>query len=1138
MKNYHTIHFFLKEVSQKIISMMKLSCIISIISILNVGATAYSKTTGVSAQMTNITEKSDIISVETLKQGIAVTGIILDGNGDPIPGVNVVIKGTSTGGVTDIDGRYSISVPSSSSVLVFSFVGYETQELLVGDKRILDIVLNESAQALGEVVVTALGMSRDKKALGYAMTELKGVDIARANVANPINGLQGKVAGVQINMGNSGPQSAQRIIIRGNSTLRENNQPIFVVDGIIIDNELNQKGETVGMQDFGNDLKNLNSDDFETVSVLKGAAATALYGSRAANGVILITTKKGKKGEGIGVDVSHTQTWEVVYKFPDFQNEYGTGVLPAWPLNPDGSDSRNVAAGRSFGPKFDGQPFRVDGVDLIYSAKEDNLKQMYKTGRYINTNVAIHGGDEKGTFRFSYSNLQSEGVTINNEYDRNSFSLNATRQISRFIEAESGFVYATSKTRNPTFQGGSRNPVYDFAYSVPREYDTEYWMNNYKSANGDGYNPGDPYGYSANLFEFLENNYYEKLDNIRGYLNLNFNLTHWLKASLKGDLNKVFVNRENQVLATGQTNYDGAKYEINDRRKDQYKVTAMLSAFHDFDNELSISGSAAVERWDTKSAYHNTVSTNGLRNPGQFDMTNSTAPATTTVRDNTDRKRINSIYAFVNMSYKNQLYLDLTGRNDWSSALIYKNGGGTVSYFYPSISSSWIFSETFRSSLPEFISFSKLRASYAIVGNDCEPYLTTATGFYKFSNTFVNPNDGRNYPYYEFDSNSLPNLALKPEKQHSVELGLDMRFLQNRAGFDFAWYRTNTKNQIMQLAMASETGVGSRWINAGNMQNTGIEIQLNGTPIRTNDWEWNLMVNFTKNWNKVIELTDGISKYKIGSGTADTEAWATVGGAYGDIYTNYAYARDDQGRKLLNESGGWQRAGKSTLIGSLQPDFLGGFSSTLSYKAFSLNIVADARFGGDIYSSSYGYGTSSGTLKSTLFGRDQEHGGLMRIDKKDPNGNRTVYDGMIPDGVFAPNTVVKIGEDNSIDISGKTYKEAMDLGAKDGPVAAHDYYDNLASWTNGIREEFIVDCSWVAIREIALWWNMPKKWSTKLYMQNVNIGLVVRNVGYLYNSLPNNIHPEGLASNKSWEYSESGGAVYSRNIGFSVNVSF
>jgi len=1065
-----------------------------------------------------------------------VTGKITDDYGEVI-GASIAVKGTNTGTISDLNGNFSIEV-SDGQVLIFSFTGYVPQEITINGQTTLNVQMVEDAKALDEVVVTALGMSREKKGLAYAMTEIKGDEIARVNSPNPINGLQGKVAGVQIDMGSSGPQSSNRIIIRGNSSLSPNNQPIFVIDGIIIDNPVTGSTQWGAQMDFGNDIKNLNADDFESMSVLKGAAATALYGSRAANGVIMITTKKGKAGEGIGVSVSHSMTWDKVYGFMDMQDQFGPGANSAWPVNADGSINRTATTGRHFGPRYDGQLYTqsssitANSEDFYYKVAKNNIKDMYQTGAYMNTNVAVQGGDDKGAFRIYYSHLESNGITLNNGYDRNSINLNVSRNITKFLNVESGVTYVVSDTKNPTRQGGGGSPLYDFMYSVPRTFNTAYWLKNYKNENGDGWNAKSPY-YTSSLFNMLENNTTQKENNMRGYVNATLKFTDWLSLKLMGNMNRLNTLREWKVLANGRSNYDGAEYRFNKTEKNQYQLTAMLTARHQF-NDFGVSGSAAVEQWDTRSSYYNAGTRGGLRRPGVFELSNSVQtinPAD--IRMDVDRKRINSIYAFVNLDWKSQVFLDITGRNDWSSALIYPDGSGNVSYFYPSIGGSWIASETLREQLPSAISFAKLRASYAIVGSDCNPYLTNI-GFYKLDGdnpTYTNPNTGTTEPHYVFDAEELRNMNLKPEKQHSIELGLDMRFLNNRLGFDLTWYKTNTKNQILALSIPQESGLNRRWVNAGNIQNSGIELLLNGTPIENREWRWDVSLNITRNTNKIVELIEGVEQYQIEGGGMDLQGYATVGGAYGDIYTNYAYSRNEKGEILVRPDGGWTRAGKPTKVGNIQPKLLGGFNTTLSYKNISLNVILDGRFGGHIVSGTYNYGMDRGVLAGSLYGRDESLGGLPR--EYVSNGQTlTSNDGMIPEGVFADETVI-----NGVDVSGMSYEEAYRQGLVQ-PISASQYYSNKFSWASGIREASVHKLSFIALREISLNWALPKKWVNAAYIQKVNVGLICRNVGYLYNSLPDNIHPEGLSTNRSYEFYESGGQPYNRSYGFNINVTF
>ncbi len=908
-----------------------------------------------------------------------IKGIVLDELGEPVIGANLVLKSDpSIGTITGMDGDFILTVPSSAT-LVVSYIGYIPQEVDVKGQSELKIVLKEDAQALSEVVVTALGMTRDKKALGYAMTELKGDDLLKSNNVNPVNALQGKVAGVQINMGTAGPQSSQRILIRGNTSMSGNNQPIFVIDGIIIDNDVTKTGDK-NDRDFGNDIKNLNSDDFETVSILKGAAATALYGSRASNGVILITTKRGKKGEGLGISFSHTQQWESVYSYPKLQNQFGMGTYPLWPVDKNGNEVRSIEPGRNFGPAYDYKPYTVSQIyDGIHQPYEDNLKEMYRTGHFVNTNVAISGGTDQSTFRFSFSNLQNDGISLKNSMTRNSLSLNATQDISKYVTAEAGFSYVNSDAKNPTYQGGDKSPIYDFSYSVPRDYDTRYWKKNYWSVARDGWNGDDPFGYSATLFDYLENDEIQNEENYRGYLNVNFNLTDWLKLVVKGDMNRLYKSYEKKTLATEKDGFRGAEYRLNESQKLQYKLTAMLTAQKKFNN-FSISGSIGAERFNEDQSFHNSKTNNGLRIPGVFELNNSIDPPTTEAYSRTKQKRINSVYGFINMDWEGQVFLDVTGRNDWSSTLRYLDGSGNVSYFYPSVSTSWLITETFKEKLPSSISFAKIRASYAIVGKDCDPYLITNPGTYIYFNSFKDTYFGSGtYPYFDFANKNLGALDLKPEKQHAIEFGVDYRMFNNRIGIDLAYYKTNTKNQILALPTSEETGVSYRIINAGNIQNQGIEILLSATPVQTRDLVWDITLSYTKNRNKIKELYHGVTRYQLGTSSIETDAWATVGGAYGDIYSSAAFKRDEAtGEKLLNSAGAWLRSGTSEKIGSMQPDFLGGFTSNLQWKGFNLGMIIDARFGGDILSASYNYGMSSGRLMSSLPGRTEDLGGLKR----------------------------------------------------------------------------------------------------------------------------------------------------------------
>ncbi|MDR0331919.1 MAG: SusC/RagA family TonB-linked outer membrane protein [Dysgonamonadaceae bacterium] len=1066
-----------------------------------------------------------------------VRGTVVDEYGDPVIGATVQIRGTTQGTATDLDGVFTLSAPANG-MLVVSYVGYTVQEVPVSAN--MHITLVPDSEMLDELVVTALGMARDRRALGYAITEISGENIIRSSVTNPVNALQGRVAGVQINMGAAGPQSSQRILIRGNTSLSPNSQPIFIIDGVLVDNDVTATGGWAD-RDFGNALKNLNSDDFESVTVLKGAAATALYGSRASNGVILITTKRGSKSQGLGINFSHTQQWDHIYRFPSFQNEFGTGTIPVWDLDNDRRDIRvRTNTPVSFGPRFDGLEYTAsnpNGADYrgIYRAYEDNVRAMYQTGRFVNTNVAVSGGTETGAFRFSYSNLQQTGLTLNNEFTRNNFALTASQNIGSIVTASAGFTYTQSEGRNPTFQGDRFSPMYDFSYNIPRLYDAHYWRNNYWNANRDGWSTDDPWGMTSRFFEFLENNQIQREENYRGNIDLGFKLTDWLRFNMRGTMNRSYIKFENKQLANannpeGTQNFGGSFYRLNERQNLQYSGLGMFTATHTF-GDFYVSASAGAERWHQDQAINNSWTDGGLLVPGLFQLSNSVRNARTEAFAPINQRRINSVFGFINTSWRDQIYLDITGRNDWSSTLRYVDGTGNVSYFYPSFSTSWIATESLRGRLPQAISFAKLRASYAIVGKDADPYLITDPGSYTnlFGLDDTKFNTGR-YPVLDFlrhnDSYNLGASNLKPELQHAIEFGLDARFFNHRLGIDATYYKTNTYNQILLLPMPQETGVDNRVINAGNIQNQGVEILLTGTVIRRKNLEWDLGLNFTRNRNKIVDLHAGVPMFRL-LGGSDVASWATVGGTYGDLYSNFAFLRDDDGNKLLNAGGQFIRSGTNEKIGNSLPSFLGGFTSDVRWKNLSFTAVIDSRFGGDIWSGSFNYGMERGQLQSSLRGRPG-HGGLERT----LTDGRTVFDGMIPDGVYRQGSII-----GGRDVSGMSYQEAYDAGIVPA-MAASTYYSNLYSWGSGIREASVQKLTWVALRELSVNYDLPQTITSRLHIQNAAVGITMRNVGYLYNSLPDRIHPEGLRSNHSAEFQESGGNVYSRSIGMRLNLTF
>ena len=1109
--------------------------------------------------------------VKITQQSETATGTVVDAMG-PVIGASVVVKGTTNGVITDFDGNFSIPNVKKGDILQISFVGYTTQEVAWNGSP-LNITLVEDTQQLEEVVVTALGMKRSTKALGYAMTEMKGEDL-NANVVNPVSALQGKVAGVDISSGDGGLFGSSKILIRGASTLGKNNQPIYVVDGVILDNGIKDGDAdwSTNDTDWGNELKNLNPDDFETVSVLKGAAATALYGSRGLNGAVVITTKSGKGGKkGLGVNFSQTIGIDHVYGGPDFQNERGGGYFAgagtykssgniqdtdSFYLNADGERSLIWGDYYNWGPKFDGQPIEyVDYTKVPYSAIPDNFTDSYDDGFNTNTNISVQGSNEKTSFYTSLSYKYATGNTPNNSFDRLSFLAKASHKLHDKVELEAGISFANS---NPK-QGGDTNFGERFIDGTwSRMYDSRYWRSRYKGAHGGLANSayGDEYGNAPGRsiwWSVYENEYTQKETTVRPSLKLTADILDWLKFTAEGNYNYYYKRNESKELGNGYQN-EGGKYAIGQYQKEQTNLNAAFSWNKQL-NDFNVTGFLRGEY------YHNfeqamSMNTNGgLIVPGQYFITNSKNTPGYSAKISGE-KTILSIAGQLSLSWKDQFFFDVTGRNDWSSAMVYADATGNYSFFYPSVSGSWLIHETFRGKLPEWISFAKVRGSWAQVGNDTSAYLiNTAYSLKTSTNAYGNAYglviDGTSY-----------SKNLKPERKNSWEVGLDFRFLANRIGIDATYYKENTKDQIMPIAVPNVSGLSSQYINAGNIQNSGVEIALNTTPIENKDWTWDLNFTYTKNSSKIVELHPDAAEYITLNGM---EAYgnfriasvAKVGGEYGLLLSDATPNYDEKtGLPILElasyesrKSVYYSRSGVVKEVGSIQPDFLGSINTSLRYKDFTLRVSTDMRFGG--YQALYGshYGTAYGYLKNSLKGTSPEHGGITFTSIWD---NKTYTDGVIPEAIMPGGATISIpgthldADGNEVQNTytiaegGELYADLVERGIVDPQHASSwNYWNN--SWGRASvtkNNDWFHEVNYIALREISLSWRMPQAWAGKIGASNINLTVAGRNLGYLYNSLPNNFHPEALRGTAAGQFMSRAVNPYVANYTFTINASF
>ncbi len=1106
----------------------------------------------------------NLIALSVFSQNLTVSGTVTDDTGTSVIGATVIVVGdASKGTVTDFDGNYTLTNVPSDASLQFSYVGMTTQVVPVNGRTRIDVVMAADTELLDEVVVTALGMKREQKALGYAMKEFKGDELI-TNVINPVTALQGKIAGVEISQSDGGMFGSSKILIRGASTLGKNNQPIYVVDGVILDNSIASAGDADwndAANDYGNELKNLNPEDFATISVLKGAAATALYGSRGLNGAVVITTKSGQARQGLGIQVSQTFGTDYVYKQPDLQNEYGDGAISSYVdygatkpgggyytfdnqrqfmLNADGKPTHMGGwQGMGFGPKFDGSQIEYyDKIYTPYEAVKNNFKDTYNLGFNSNTNVAISGGNDRTTFYTSLGYLFSQGTLPNNDFKRITLLSKASHNITDRVNLEATLSFANSMPRNAQPNIGEKYIDGTF----PRAYDPDYLKDKYKGAHGGlaSTSYGDEYGSIPGKdiwWRIYENDYRRKETSVRPGLILSWELTDWLDWMTEGNYNYYYTHDESKELGSGYAN-EGGYYSMSQFTKEQTNFNTMLNAMQNF-GDWTLGGFVRGEYYNNKEQYNRLWTNGGLIVPGQYFVNNS--------KENVGydgfiggQKRMYSIASQFSASWNDQVFMDVTGRNDWSSSLVYSDGHGTYSYFYPSVSGSWLLHNTF--DLPEWVSFMKVRGSWAQVGNDTAPYIIN-TAYSMATSTTVN---GKTY------SLELPNTVydtnLKPERKNAWEVGLDWRFLDNRINLDMAYYKENTYNQIMSIAVPYVSGISNQFVNAGNIQNQGVELALSTVPYTSRDLEWTLDFTYTKNENKIISLHENVANYILLDGSVDYGNYrigsvAKVGESYGILMSDSKKAIDEKtGLPLLNWSDTrrfayYKRSGKAEIVGSLVPDFLGSVATGLRYKNWNLRASMDMRFGGTVASYGSRYGTAYGYTAATLKYSAPEYGGLTWTSKYD---NMTYSDGLIPEGVLGGGTNIKQADGTTYTVAegGETYQSLYEKG-KVEPVHASAWHYFTNSWGQGvINDNWVSELNYIALREVTLSYKVPQTFAQRMGATHLNLSLTGRNLGYLLNNMPNGENPESVRGTSVSEFRVRTFSPFTANYMLTVNIGF
>ena len=1098
-----------------------------------------------------------------LPESIVIKGKVTNDKGEPLAGATVRVKGEKIGTATDADGAFSIKVPLHS-ILVISSVGYESKEVAAEKEETLVIQLALGNKAIEEVVITGFGESRVKRSLGYSVTQISGDQIREANAVNPIVALQGMVPGLQVQPGVGGPSATPRFLIRGSASLNPyGNTPLVVVDGVILDDQsvLPNNGQ-FGGADFGNILKDINPDDIESLSVLKGGAVTALYGSRAANGVILIKTKRGYKSKGIGVSFAHSDYVDHPYKTLDLQNQFGSGIGTSdWDTLSTGQLKLDPSTyGISFGPAITGQSF-LDPSGQVIKNSATNPMLLYRNGVTDNTNVALNAAGDHTTFRLSYSNLSANGISPNNELKRNSVQLRVTDNLDDKILVDASASYVQSGSWNPALQGNSSG-LYALSYDVARNFNLPYWIGHIVDPINGGQNTNDVSGLVQNLlYPLYENNQYLIEDNFRGSVQTTVHILPWM--DFQGNVNANIYNR-NENTDTRGTNpgFSGAAYSTYGSILDQFRYNGSLF----FKKTLSKDWLATLQAGGevfTSTNKGSSASTNGTILPDVYRLSNSQKqPTVTEVAPNSSQ--ISSLFYQGSFQYKGMYFLNYYGRNDWNSTLVYNDGHGTYSYFYPGVDLAWIFTDAIPH-FPTVFNYGKLRFSYDQNGNGTDPY-TANTGAYNTPGPYIS-SSGASVNPFGYSSNTLPNQHLIPERSSKFEAGLEFKMLHNRLGADITFYTQNTKDQIINFSVPITSGVSSALLNGGMVRNRGLEIMLTGSPVKTKNFTWNSQFNYTLNRNKVISLPLGANYQQLAGGVG-IRTIAVAGGDYGLLVGQYAYARyqatDASGKNIASPLNGqhvitadasgtfpsYQQAvnygttpnTQEPVIGSTLPSFLGSWQNSFTYKQFTLSIFLDSRFGGLEYSNTIEYGTQNGNLKSSLYGRTNALGGVTYTPL--PNsasyfgtGTAARNDGVVLQGVFQKGTNT-LGQDNQMhNVGGMTFAAAYKAGLVQ-PIDAPDYYIQTYGYFQGIREAATFKEDWIVVRDISLGYDLPAKWATKMKMNGLRAIVSVRNPFYLLNSAQDKVNPDNQNDTGSGNAFDAGGIPYIRTYGFAINGNF
>ncbi len=1041
-----------------------------------------------------------------------VTGTVKGDDGEALIGATVAVKGASTGARTDIDGKYRVEVPAGADVLVFRYTGYKTEEITLGISSVVDVVL-VSGLELGETVVTALGVSREQKSLAYAVQQLDGSQLVQARDANVVNSLSGKIAGVNVVSSSGNVGASSRIVIRGNTSINGDNQPLFVVNGIPMDNRSQGAGNTQsGGVDFGNAIQDINPDDIASITVLKGPNASALYGSRGANGVILITTKTGAGAKkGLGISYTGDVGFSSPFRLPSYQNKFGQGV--GFQFNyVDGTGSGLYdGTDESWGPAFDASLSQQDGIDndgdgqvdeagegetydqftganMPWVARPDNINNIFDTGINLTNSVAITAAGDNMHGRFSFTNLDQKGMVPNTDLKRNTFNFGFGMKMSEKLSLDGNITYTATRSNNRPGIGYDGDNILQQTIWAGRQVDWEYLRANYNNRDADGRVVNWNHNYQNNPFYTLyKNTKPQRRDRTNGYVAVTYELLPWLKVMGRTGTDYYSDNREIRFEKETNTQPNGylqtQAYTFQETNSD-----LLFTADKYFSDNFSITATVGAVRRDSR--YQGSEQTaNALVVPGLFNFAN--ADGAINVNQFVNKLRVNSVLGSVSLGFWNFLYLDASARNDWSSTLPAENR----SYFYPAANVSVVLSE--KISIPG-INFLKVRGGYARAGKDTDPY--------RLLPVYAANNPWGGTPSFTIPG-SLPNNQLKPERANSIEAGLEVQAFSNRVRLDVTYYNTDNINQIIGLNVSSTTGYTNRIVNAGTINNNGIEVQLGLTPVRTNNFRWDIDFNWAKNNSQVKDLE--VNGVKVSEITLNTN-WglrlvAREGEPYGTL-VGRRVKRAPDGQIVVNASGipvyDVDENGNidNFALGTITPDWVGGMRNTFTWKGLSISALLDMRQGSDLFSMTYIFGRYAGVLEESLEGRNT----LDEIQ----NGYN--YGGVIDngDGTYTPNTAK---------LDAETWNSL--------------YYGRR-------HDRGVFDASFIKLREVTVGYDLPKAWFEGSFIGGMRLAAYGRNLALLKSNVPH-VDPETAFDNSTaMQGIEFGQLPSARTFGLTLNAQF